>query len=635
MTKPKTLKFEPSARIQGLFGRELISNDYVAIAEVVRNAYDAGAKAITITLKATEPQKITILDNGSGMSTQEFENAWMRPGYSKKKDLVKQGDRHVLGEKGIGRFAVDKLAEKVRITTKKGNRSPITALFDWTRFEDQNKYLKNIKISVQEVEDEELITQKQGTRLELTDLRKIWAEKDWLNLRRELKNLLLPVKSTQQTFKIIANCNNWESGYIEPNFNGEGSYNYYFSITKEGEVIWSLTRPDKIIEKLKAEGVSVKKNSAGTDLIDNTFGLVKGRFYFFDKPAAIKKQDYDYGVGIYRDDFRVEPYGRKNDDWLGVKSKRASRQGHAPVTPSKLFGYIEISRENNPNLKDLTNREGIQESDEFKSFQEKIKERFSHFSEFIAEDNKKLPKSASYQAQKRGGVRLTKAQTVGEMADQLAHQLKQPMSVISTTTETLKLYLETHKVTDQEIEKFIERIQTSISRLNSNIEDISELSQDLRKPETDFDLVELLKDFLDKHKPNFEAKGVSLNLELDLSDAKIRFSQAALKFTLENYLDNALEITTNSTNSRAKEVNIKLEKKDNKIRVSVRDFGDGIPKAKEKSLFSSPVASENGSGSGLYFCKLRVEPFGGELNFERLNDGTVFYIEIQDENRRN
>ena len=134
--KGKLVRFEPSARIQGLLGRELISSDYVAVAEAIRNAYDAGAKVITLTLHSRSPQRLIILDNGSGMSSTEFQKVWMTPGYSEKLDAAKTNGRIQLGEKGIGRFAVDKLSRKLVVVTKKHSESDaLRAEFDWRRSE--------------------------------------------------------------------------------------------------------------------------------------------------------------------------------------------------------------------------------------------------------------------------------------------------------------------------------------------------------------------------------------------------------------------------------------------------------------------------------------------------------------------
>ncbi len=627
--KPNFVKFEPSARIQGLLGRELITSDYVAVAEAVRNAYDAGAKEITVTLFPNAPQKLVIFDNGSGMSLNEFKKVWMMPGYSEKVASPRAHGRAALGEKGIGRFAVDKLASKLVVTTKKKSDSDaIMAEFDWTRFDNQAKKLRDIKIRVQQVKDEELISQGQGTRLELTKLRTWWDEKDWTNLRNELTKLVSP-SGRRFDFKLTANARGWESGLIAPSFKGDSSYEYTFTINKGGKIVWGLERPDKILEQLNDQGVTERKNDAGIAQTENSFGLISGRFYYFDRSDRIKKQGYEPGIAIYRDGFRVEPYGRGNDDWLGVKSLRAKRQGHAPISPSKLFGYIEISRANNEKLRDLTNREGIQNSPEFEDFRKRINERFQHLASFIAKDKSNMPPAPTIAAQRLSGTRLTRAQAFGEMADQLAHQLRQPMSHIANAVRTLQTYVAQALDNDERVNKYTDMILRNIERLDSNIDGLSDLAVRLKEPVSEIDLIKLVQDLVAAHEPNFEQQGVKLSMETELQTATAKFSKPALEFALDNYLNNALKVTAKATKSTKREVRLTVTKgKNGKTCIAVEDCGDGISPDKANIIFNKPVASKDGSGIGLYFSKLHLDQFNGRVGYERTGDGMKFYVEI-------
>lgn len=630
--KGKLVRFEPSARIQGLLGRELISSDYVAVAEAIRNAYDAGARIITLTLYPRAPQRLTILDNGSGMSSTEFQKVWMTPGYSEKLNSAKTNGRIQLGEKGIGRFAVDKLSQKLVVVTKKQSESDaLRAEFDWRRFEDQTKKLKDIKIRIQRVKDEELIKQGQGTRLDLTFLRRGWSEGEWDGLRTELKKLLSP-SGKSYGFTLAANASSWESGVVRPDFEASGSYEYVFSINKSGQITWSLTRPSKVIDELRKEGHRVPKVLANTGMTSNSFGSVSGRFHFFEKPAQIRKQGYDSGIGIYRDGFRVEPYGRGNDDWLGVKSLRTKGQGHAPVSPSKLFGFIEISRDKNYKLKDLTNREGIQDVPEFKDFTKAIFERFGHFASFIAEDKRNMPEPATIAGQRRSAKGKTRAQAFGELADQLAHQLRQPMTHINTDIGTLKKYVTRKYSEDAQINTYADRIQRNVSRLNDNIQYLSDLATHLKVPVSKIDLFSMIKSLLVAHEPNFQQQGVGLSFDTELSTAVVDFSKPALQFALDNYLSNALRATIETKKKTEKQVRVTLTKarSGNRLRISVEDSGDGLPSNQEKILFKQPVTSKNGQGIGLYYSKFHVDSFGGIVDFERTKDGMRFYVEIPD-----
>lgn len=603
-----------------------MSNDYVAIAEMIRNAYDAGARSVTVILTSSEPQKLIVFDNGSGMSLTDVQKSWMKPGYSEKGNSTR--GRPNLGEKGIGRFAADKIAKRLVLTTKIASRLKATRVdFDWSRFENQKTSLTSIGIPYSEVHDEELIKIGHGTRMELIGLRRTWTKKEWNDLRNELIKLINPVAPTKG-FRVFTNWAEGESGEIVPQFDGEVAYHYYFSIDKTGKIIWTLTRPKHVLRDLKAAGINAKKNESGTDHVPNIFGPANADFYYFEKPSAIKKQDLDAGIAIYRDQFRVEPYGRPEDDWLGVKSLGASRQGHAPITPSKLIGFIQITRKNNSALKDLTNRDGIQDSAEFESFQSAIKNRFDAFAEFVREDSRNLPKSPAFKAQKRNSARLTTSVAFGDMAGRLAHQLKQPMSFISGTADTLVKYLEKNFNEDAKLKKYVERIQKNILRLNSNIDGLASLATNLRNPTVDFDLVKFLNVIIENNRINFEARGVELTTDFQVSSAKVVFSKAALEFAVDNFLTNAMRAAAKNQN-REKRVLVNLmEQKLSGFRIGVKDSGTGVSDSDEEGIFKEPLPNAEGSGMGLYYTKLLVQQFDGEVGYSRLGDGMFFYIDL-------
>src|SRR5207302_9630977 len=101
------LFFEPSARLQKFLGRELIADPNLAIAEFVKNAYDAGATEVYMDFELKgvpkEQQSLTISDNGSGMDFAAFRSNWMRPGFSEKaKPTALEPSRRLLGRVPVG-----------------------------------------------------------------------------------------------------------------------------------------------------------------------------------------------------------------------------------------------------------------------------------------------------------------------------------------------------------------------------------------------------------------------------------------------------------------------------------------------------------------------------------------------------
>src|SRR2546421_595024 len=110
--KRERLSFEVSANLLSLIGRGLVSSDEIAVIELVKNAYDAGAKRVDITIQPPtdrEPAFITVRDDGQGMAFADFKRIFMFAGYSERPEQAKERVRVPTGEKGIGRFATDRL----------------------------------------------------------------------------------------------------------------------------------------------------------------------------------------------------------------------------------------------------------------------------------------------------------------------------------------------------------------------------------------------------------------------------------------------------------------------------------------------------------------------------------------------
>ena len=106
-------KFRVSSGLKSIIGRDLITNDFVAIFELVKNAFDAKATHVKVVfdLDRKETAAIYVVDNGKGMSAHDVENKWLFVAYSAKKDGEEDlGERRVYaGSKGVGRFSCDRL----------------------------------------------------------------------------------------------------------------------------------------------------------------------------------------------------------------------------------------------------------------------------------------------------------------------------------------------------------------------------------------------------------------------------------------------------------------------------------------------------------------------------------------------
>ena len=133
----KTFKIRPYARLLTMLGEQLIKNEQIAVAELIKNSYDADADWVKVSfvdfgfdekkkeIFKTADSKIIVEDNGCGMTMDIIEDSWMNPATPNKKsrdaDKIKTSPkkhRIIQGEKGIGRFAVLKLGRNIKITTR-------------------------------------------------------------------------------------------------------------------------------------------------------------------------------------------------------------------------------------------------------------------------------------------------------------------------------------------------------------------------------------------------------------------------------------------------------------------------------------------------------------------------------------
>lgn len=139
------MKYNISARTTILIGREGVSRADGAIIELVKNTYDADADFCYIGFDI-ENDKMYILDNGIGMTKDVIENYWMLIGTDNKKyNYLSDKKRVKSGEKGIGRFALDRLGSKCTMYTKNKKEKLIYWFNDWNKFEEVGKTLNEIE----------------------------------------------------------------------------------------------------------------------------------------------------------------------------------------------------------------------------------------------------------------------------------------------------------------------------------------------------------------------------------------------------------------------------------------------------------------------------------------------------------
>lgn len=203
----ETLHFRVSSGLKNIIGRELINDKYIAIFELVKNSYDAGASFAKIRFDdlGTPDAKITIRDDGKGMNKEDIINKWLFVAYSEKRNPTYRDNikRAVAGAKGVGRFSCDRLGERVRLTSKVANEKMLhSVVISWSDFE-KNSLEEFTSINVR-YECKEKDSSDSGTAIAISSLREMWTRADLLTLKKALSQLVNPsATSKYDPFKIV------------------------------------------------------------------------------------------------------------------------------------------------------------------------------------------------------------------------------------------------------------------------------------------------------------------------------------------------------------------------------------------------------------------------------------------------
>ena len=392
--------FRPRARMLRLLGDELIGSPRLAVFELVKNAYDADANEVTVRLEIASAgeSKIIVGDDGEGMSIDTLTSVWLVPGHDHRRKQRLEGrrspkhNRLPLGEKGVGRFAVHKLGDRIKLTTRAKGSDECVVEIDWNeliskRFLDQA--LVKISTRSPEVFDEG----RTGTRIEIRQLR----PPEWT--RREVRALCNQITSICSPFDepgsfratlIVPRHESWIDDL--PDFaeildraiwrfwfslrNGRFDCKYTFrqvpglnleerEVSKTGHLL-KLPRLDG--RRKTAQAVADIETSRG-------IGPVTGEFFVFDRDREVLRRlgdtrvvtkylDEHGGVRVYRDGIRIYNYGERGDDWLGLDLRRVNKPT-LRISRNIILGSVHLSLDSSLDLIEKTNREGFVENDAF------------------------------------------------------------------------------------------------------------------------------------------------------------------------------------------------------------------------------------------------------------------------------
>jgi signal transduction histidine kinase len=370
--------FDVSTGLKTVLGRNLITDDEVAVFELVKNSFDAGAHTVHLYF---DSHRIFIIDNGSGMSASDLTDKWLFVAYSAKREPNSNADfrdvaadrRHFAGSYGIGRFSSDRLGGEIVLHTRATRTGSVHKLtIDWIRFEkDDKEHFERIPVAHDEVANFELppalrefeADLKTGTVIEIKKLRQKWNRQRLLRLKSSLAKLINPFGDETDKFGIVITApeeldtdqvvktkasKKGEQALSKDIVNGQVG-NFIFSALQEkttfiqvtiedNHVLTSLTDRGELIYRIREP--NVYKNLKDSGFRCEMYYLNQSAKATFARRVGLPSVQFG-SVFLFRNGFRVYPIGEDGDDWFGFG--RRKQQGYARFLGTReVIGRVDV-----------------------------------------------------------------------------------------------------------------------------------------------------------------------------------------------------------------------------------------------------------------------------------------------------
>lgn len=337
------LRFRTGAAMLPRLGSEQLRDEITAVMELVKNAYDADADTVEVEIRQIQGgQMLIVQDNGTGMTSEELHSKWaFLATENKVREERSPGfQRRRLGQKGVGRFATEKLGRKLILRTRtRGQNWALQVKFDWTALSPERELCEYaFPVSRKKVEPHE---PPQGTRLEIRELRGSWNKQRAEKLKSHLSSLIDPEEASAD-FEIRL-LTPWPdlNGKLENPLPGNETHRIEFELTEIGA--------ERV--RTNAEG---KEARLERQVEPPLFGAIHGRLRYFGQGLRVAERsrggdpdlDWNMGVRVFRDGCRVRPYGEPgpDGDWLQIYRARYLKGSRFRLKPHYLEGTIHISR---------------------------------------------------------------------------------------------------------------------------------------------------------------------------------------------------------------------------------------------------------------------------------------------------
>lgn len=690
---PTILHFKFDVSTFRLLGRELITDRITALFELVKNCYDANAENVQLTFENLNPlcpeSRIIIEDNGLGMSFEDIRDKWMVIGTSSKRrnrTSPAPYNRVVAGKKGVGRFAVDKLGGKLIMKTKKKG-SPVWHCLetDWTKYAEEEKHQLELDFE-NSSEQQKLFTDFdnkywtepaeigiQGTRLEISGLNDAWLEKDVIRAYRELSKIVKPSSNSKYPFNIrfkVPEYVEYNDKIVESIVLAEATLSFALKYRQDKKT--GMFYQEYLVENKGA--LEIKEKEA------ELFGPIGFTLYYYDKAGKKKftKDDRIDGIKVYRDGIIATPFAEykssrdEQKDLFGIDKRRWSGF-FEKLSTRDILGWVDITDELNPEIKDSTNRQDFVDNKEWNALKDfvinqirQIELYLKHKKDSKKKENAEKLKSADKDIddikQRISNIKsqsllvspeidselneiANKLETIKETvsasskdyeqmeadrrqqenimfslvslqayAGQISHILRISIGIIKRSAEFVAKWIPLRQKTEKSV-MHARKIFDEMNNLSKAMDFMLSYAEDDSTFEF-FSVKEAVAElFEDRYKLLFEEETIHADYVLD-DDFELSYNKKAFQDMFGNLIDNSVKALRNTKDKR---IRCTVFRENGNLVLLFSDNGPGVPNEIRDRIFDvfyTTTADLGGAGLGLYIVRTRLNSIKGTISLE-------------------
>lgn len=649
--------------------------------------------------------RIVVSDSGHGMSRDDLKNVFLTIGTTSRAKAVNQslvdGDvkSPYLGEKGVGRLSAMRLGRHLRVETATVDDDKVNVLvIDWSEFERAyDKPASSVKIEPEYGGSKDLGVS--FTRVIISDISAAWTFERLMDIAKsQISRMMDPFSwAEKRRFQVRLEFNGIAvdqvrvvaKGLLE---NAHGKcYGKYEVVSGQPKLTVNLEsslydgpKTEHVFDLSDIYSQSGLKQSGQPHSILKTLGPFTFEFYWFnrqrlkamegvgDREAVRSLIKAWTGICLFRDGYRVLPYGDPGDDWLGLDREALAASGYK-LNTKQLIGRVNISRNNNPKLLDQTNRQGLKDCPEsevlvqllnvvvsrwwhdylndagkvqkrqaeltFDSLKESsavdtleqrtkvslkaIRKDFSGDARLLEEvkDAFLEVKDAHARAVLRIGTieeekeRLTQLAGVGLMVEVIAHELTRATELTQVTLKTIG-----KKSIDGETAAAFKVLAQQIKVIQKRLHTLEPLSISARQRRSNVNVCDVLTYVLDAHAAQFDRHNIAHAIVSKSKVVNAFIVEGHVVQILENLINNSIYwIDVFRCEHTNFEGEIVIEVLESPLRIQYSDNGPGIPVGRQESVFEPFYSTKNTSaarrqGLGLYIARQNAEMLGGSLS---------------------